>query len=304
MRWSWKLPLLAIASAGVSFGQAPDPVALMRAALRNHEAREAQAKDFEYVERVSYGNLRKAPQVTYEHILVDGQQYRRELPNGKLMTAEEEERARDDDAWNRVALAQAHAMMSLASIVPDDLPRLSFQYFLSFFDVRQRREEILDGRKTYVLDATPKKGQRPSISIESDARTFKMKIWIDEADCQIMRVKAVAIHSGVIAYPVYVKAYLPDYPDRYKSEKTLYDTPETYAPGTTIVVDWRKIDGEVWLPLDVHIKGIRYRPYLQTGRDLSQITDFQASGEWFEQDTVFYGYRKSNATAPAHADAR
>lgn len=316
MASSWRLSLLAVLLAKTCFAQSPDPTELMRKALANYDAREAQAKDFEHMEHVTRRHELTSTVATYEITGVDGREYRRKLPDGKPMTREEEAQADDHKKWLtldvevRTGVSMDESRLTgepssgfMIVTLSDDLPRLSFQNLLSFFDVRLLQEEFLDGRKNYVLEAHPKHGQRPSKDIESDLRTFKMKIWIDEEDTQIMQVSAIAIRSGVLAYPTSVKVGSRFHHPKYRyAETLLYHTRATYGKGTTIFMKWRKTD-DFWLLVNVHVKGVLHGPSYEVPSDENGNPYSELNSYPCESDSVFYGYRRSAATHPALPDA-
>lgn len=286
-------------------GQTSGPSSLVRTALENYEAREEQSKDYEYLEKnttTDLGETRSEDRSrtrVYEVMIVNGRQLRRELVNGEPLTPqeiEEEHRltaaAGRDWADHQVTAPNTDTAM----VVHGGIPKLSLKNLPYFFEMHLARQEAVDGRNTFVIDAKPKSGQKPSDEIENDLRTFKLRIWIDQAEMQIIRIKAVAIHEGVLGYSDYVKLNPRFSSDTRKAGENVYGYRERYARGTTIVMDWRKVNDDAWLPTDVHVQGSRREPLYLTPLQRSQIVG-DGDIDWpFVDDTVFYNYQKFGVT--------
>ena len=297
---SYLLAATALIVGHASFAQ-PDPNELIHTALANYTARESQAKDYEYLERNTLveGMFKVKNTTTYEILIIDGHQLRRELHGERPLTPQEEEEERAKNLTNAVKNADAYIgnpIVGYSLVWHGGAPHLSLERLDDLFSLHFQKTETLDGRNTYVLEGKPK--EQPSDEIECDMRTFKLKIWIDQADTQIMRVKAVAIHPGVLGFAHHVKARPPKNPrldpDPKQVEKFYRETPERYAEGATIVMDWRKVNDEAWLPTRVHAKGAHLEPVY-----LTPLEAAQNPSEWaepFDEDTVFYNYQKFGVT--------
>ena len=178
MRWQGKL-VIFLGFSGVSFAQVSNPDELIPAALANYENRDVQAKEYEYREHdtITQGNFGAKEVATYEILIIDGQQLRRELHEGKAMALEQEVKEHRDrirEAQKRADQAVGGPQTSSVTVSRGAMPRLSLQHLLEFFDIRFVKAEIIEGRSTYVLDAKPKAGQKPSDEVESDLRSFKI----------------------------------------------------------------------------------------------------------------------------------
>jgi hypothetical protein len=292
--------VLIIAQAPVAQSHNPDE--LIRAALANYNARKPQVKDYEYRERerkAFVGNIKNGTTAnTYEIMMIDGHQYRRRLVNDKPVSLEQEEKERlqqeirvrqqtNDLIEDK---AQVGIDVSQSVVAKEATPQVSLADIPELFNVRLKKQALLDGHKAYVLEATPK--QRPSGEIPNDPRTFKIEIWIDETDNQIMRVRATAIHPGALGHPPYVRANPIDYPNAKQVEKAVYDNWERYSQGTVITMEWKKINEEAWLPTRVHIKGIFLEPTYVSPLELNSIRGDGSMEIPFEYDTVYSDYKK------------
>jgi hypothetical protein len=173
-------------------------------------------------------------------------------------------------------------------------PRLSLDELPALFDLRWKKEEVLGGRATQVIDAKPKHGQKPSDDVKNDPRTCKLRLWIDEADKEIMRLEAIVVHPAFLAHPDYVQ--LPhDAPTKgtaLQMQQALIDSSMMYAPGTTLSWEWRKVNDEAWLPTQEQIKGswviaVKNMPGIQTG---------MMNGLPIEHEVVYSSYKKFGVT--------
>lgn len=141
-------------------------------------------------------------------------------------------------------------------VLPD--LRLNLQRLADDFDIRRKGKEILNGRSAYVLIAVPKAEQANLTETDDDARNFEMRIWIDEAELEIVKIEQKAVRQGVVASrPDYVAMNPVNYPEHaVTTAKGLqYDQSLLYEPGTVITREWAKVNGETWLPKSLYLKG-------------------------------------------------
>jgi hypothetical protein len=292
-------------------GQSVDPEALVRAAVTNYNARQAQISDYEYLEReyrtVPLSGIKKSVHSdAYEIMSIEGHPYRRHVGHDdQPLPPEEEEQERQ-----RLAVAmRQHADEALqaglsggrqvtAVIVFGKLqPHLPLDGLMDFFDIRWKKKEIVDGRVANVIEAKPKHGQRPSDAMPDDPRTCKMEIWIDETDREIVKLTATVIHPGLLAYPDYVKVNSATLPAgrSAQTEQALRGTAIMYAEGTRLEWEWRKTNEEAWLPVRQRIKG----SLLFSGKSVPgslPIVPNAGSGLPMERETVYTEYKKFGVT--------
>ncbi|HVG90669.1 MAG TPA: hypothetical protein VNB54_04180 [Alphaproteobacteria bacterium] len=122
------------------------------------------------------------------------------------------------------------------------------------FNLKLLKSQVVDGRKTYVVQANP----RHTKDKTSDARNFKIKVWIDENERQIVKVEGKAVRSGPLSHADYAAFSSPQgLSDKEiaRSKKQLADSTLYYSEGTTIVQEWTKVNDEVWLLRSRDAKG-------------------------------------------------
>jgi hypothetical protein len=101
----------------------------------------------------------------------------------------------------------------------NQLPELPLKELFDNFKVKKRK--VLDGRHVDIFSALPKEKAPSSNGLKNDPRNFEMQIWVDEADKQIIQVKAEVIHPDLLAYPQYAKVSSKGLPDTSQVEKSL-----------------------------------------------------------------------------------
>jgi hypothetical protein len=124
--------------------------------------------------------------------------------------------------------------------------QLPLQQLDQSFNLKLLKEEVVDGRNAYVVQADP----RHTKDKTSDAGNFKIKVWIDQQDTQIMKVEGKAVRSGPLSHADYAAfSSSPRLSDREiaQSKKQLSDSTLYYDEGATIVQEWTKVNDEVWL---------------------------------------------------------
>ena len=125
------------------------------------------------------------------------------------------------------------------------------------FDIRWKHTEVLDGLETDVFEAMPKPVQDKTDK-DGGAGNFKLTIWIDRAEAEIVKVEGKAIRSGILSpRPSYAVMDARNYSKEAaaKARQLLYDQSLRYSRGTVVIQKWTKINNDVWLPKRLYIKG-------------------------------------------------
>jgi hypothetical protein len=288
----------AAASSAHDDAEKIDVQELVRQAVINFNAREALPRNYTYVESTSVDHPGKRDghsDDTYEVIEIKGHPFRRLIVHNGQNVAAQETRKQDDDhaIWLEVDQKvedeenrPGHTPESLAAAVQEIMEvaglkewkpqlvlpssaipmgvvlfpialhrfQLPLQQLDRSFNLKLLKEQVIEGRKAYVVQADPKHTKDKT----SDARNFKIKVWIDENDRQIVKVEGKAVRSGPLSHANY--ATLPSSQgltdkEIERSKKQLADATLYYAEGTTIVLEWTKVNDEVWLLRSRNAKG-------------------------------------------------
>jgi hypothetical protein len=121
------------------------------------------------------------------------------------------------------------------------------------FRLKARGEELRDGRKTYIVQADP----LPTTDKTDVAANFKIKIWIDQQELQIVKIEGRALRAGPLARPDYA-AFSSKTLSKQEIEDRKQKLTETrlfYGEGTVVMQEWIKVNDEAWLQRRRHIKG-------------------------------------------------
>jgi len=115
------------------------------------------------------------------------------------------------------------------------------------------RRQVVNGRDTIVVEFEPRPGAQPQTRQGNIAKVLKGAIWVDEATREVVRAEATAIDS--VSFGAGIVARLNE--------------------GATVTLTRERIDGDVWLPTSIRMKG--------NGRALLvRRMDFDYSIEWFD----------------------
>jgi hypothetical protein len=180
-----------------------------------------RANRYTYVEDVDYfkydknGQARKDRSETNDVIFVEGESYKRLIArNGKPLDPREaakEEKKMNQTAEQRRKERRSGSHEHTETLGSDDLRTLC--------DNRLVGEEELHGRKAWVIEYTPKKDHVPANQHEKDVFTTRTKVWIDQAENVELKSLMTVVGEGSIM-----------------------------KPGTTITMEFAKINDDAWLP--------------------------------------------------------
>jgi hypothetical protein len=234
---------------------------------------------------------------TYEVIEIKGHAFRRQIVhNGQKVAAQddgnlnEEDRAKWVEVEHKILEEQikpGHTPESLAAAVQEIMEeaglkdwkpqlvapspassmgvvvfaqslykfRLPLQELDQSFNLKSKGEQEINGRKAYVVQADP----RHTKDKTSDARNFKITIWIDQKDLQIVKAEGKALRDGPLAHADYAafstSSTALSQKDVDQSKQQLADSSLYYSEGTTILHEWIKVNDEAWLLRRRHAKG-------------------------------------------------
>lgn len=243
--------LLAI-SIGASPAQAgqntaPNPREILERLLEAQKTNQNRVEPYSYTEEAVHynyardGSLRPTVSETREVIFVEGLPFHKLVArNGKPLPAREKaeiEKSIHQTAEQR--RRQPHTPEGGYLRLGDERIDLGAnRELLTLFDNRLRGEEELRGRKTWVIESTPKAGYLPQSEHEREVMGFRRTLWIDEADGAIVQEERAVVGDGI----------------RFA------------APGSTVRVDNEQIAPGVWLQTRVAIDiwrpaGKGYKPW-------------------------------------------
>ncbi len=133
----------------------------------------------------------------------------------------------------------------------------------ALYDIRIVGRETLDGYETVVATLEPKPAYRPRTDAGKWMKKLRARVWISESDYQVVKAAATVIDDVTFGWGIVGRLH----------------------SGTVAEFERRKINGEVWLPARVEIKG--------TGRAL--LRRFR-----IDSVTVYSDYKKFNVSTDEH----
>jgi hypothetical protein len=232
---------------------------LVRRAAANHKARQPLQNDYTYLAHLDRSNFdvpnkRPSPaSCDYDVMFIEGEPYMRLIRlNDRPLSPGEEKR----ETLLREAFAKAKREAKSKGGPPRyaalELPtaQLADQY-----DLRSRGQQQLDGRDVQVIEALPRDRQPPANADEEHARHFKMKLWIDAAEAQIVKIEGEIVKDFMVTETPTIS-----YPN-VNAAAVVSESKQTqvlYKRGTTILVEWTKLSDGAWLPKRMRSR-VKYR---------------------------------------------
>jgi hypothetical protein len=220
---------------------AQDPSALVRRSLELYDLHDKLAMEYVFVERQdikqldSHGNVKKHEIRTFETIMAEGSPYRR------LIAREDRPLSPEDDLHERkkkefdLEQRRNETPQQRARRIADwEKRRARQREFMkevpNAFDFRLLREELLNGRATYVVQADPRPGYKPPSLAAGFLRKMRATLWIDKEDHAWARLEAEAFDTASLALFL-----------------------ARMHKGSTIRLEQMRVDGGVWLPSRMQI---------------------------------------------------
>ncbi|HEY4678852.1 MAG TPA: hypothetical protein VIJ01_16920 [Candidatus Angelobacter sp.] len=274
---------------------------------------------------------------TFEVIEIKGHPFRRHVAhNGEKIA---EEKSLEDDEESRAKLAEVdHRILeeeikpgqtkeSLAAAVqkimdeaglkdwkpqlfsPPPIPSMGvvtfgqtlYQFKLPLQDLNQKfhlkfkGEHILDGRNTYVVQADP----RHTKDEADPAGNFRIKVWIDQQETQIVKVEGKAIRSGPLANAEYAafSSKVLSKEEIAERKKQLEASQLFYGDDTVITEQWTKVNNEAWLLTRRHVKG--FHVFIVQGQRHYFRSNFSLPVEYDTVDTNYKKFHVGHRILPA-----
>ncbi len=204
-------------------------------AVANDKKTSEEAQKYTYTERKrdlnfdSKGNVKQDSSDTFEIIFLEGAPYRKHTMHNDQPLPGKEQKAEDKKLADVAKARREH---------PEKDRPLSGQFHLKLpvdqiparFDVTPAGFDEVDGRKMLIFKAVPRPGAAGMKEISRDGLAWDMKLWVDEQDKVFSRIEAKVIADGM-----------------------------RFENGLVCEFNWKKVNGEAWLPVRYWIKGkVRY----------------------------------------------
>jgi hypothetical protein len=197
--------LLILASATAA--SAPiDAREVVRRAVAADERNWKLARNYTFSERVnlryldSQGRVKSQEASLHDVMLLDGSPYRRLVArDGRPLPLGEEKKERDElsrSIAERRDQTAAQRAQRLAQY--DNRPewqREAWHELPEAFDFRLTGEEVLDGRRMYAIEATPRQGYRPRSITAKMLAHLQGKLWVDKLDYHLVKADVEVVDT-------------------------------------------------------------------------------------------------------------
>jgi hypothetical protein len=256
---------IAVFLAALPLLASDDPNEIIKRFIAADSKNWERASQYTYVEQAEYltpvkdGPAKKDRSETHEVIFVEGASYKKLVArNDKPLDAKE--RAKEEKRLQQTAderRKQAHSTLTHRIVNLG-----TYEDLLTLFDNRLVGEEEIRSHQCWVIESKPKPGHVPANDHEKDALSFEEKLWIDQAEVQLL--KSVYTVVG----------------------------PRTLAPGSTVSWEFDKINDDAWLVISGVIDG-----HLQFAKFIKPAVRTEYHNSKFQKFDV-----KSTITVPAVPD--
>jgi len=224
--------LLIVSMPDTKFAE-PNVPEIVRQSVEKNQQNRKVAPQYSYTEHdvtVTPGGRKDR---AYWVVMIDGSPYNELIgENGEPLSPErqaaEEKKLADEDARRKRESPSAR-QKRIADYEKDRRQEDTLmQEMVKAFDFHLNRNETVNGRECYVLDATPQHGYQPASNETKVLTGMRGKLWIDRQENQWVKVEAEVFRP--VAFGLFF-AHV--------------------QPGTEIILEQTPVGNGVWLPARV-----------------------------------------------------
>jgi hypothetical protein len=208
---------------------AEDPNEIIKRFIEVETKNWERASQYTYVQRADFfdfdknGQPKKDRSETHEIVFVEGGSYKKLIArNDRPLDAKEQ--SKEDKKLQQIA--EERRKQRRSGLFHKEVSLGSSSDLLTLFDNRLVGEEEIRGHKAWIIASKPKDGHAAANAHEKEVLSFQRKLWINQADCQLLR-----------------------------SEYTVIGQHVNFTPGTTLTWDFEKINDDAWLTISGVIDG-------------------------------------------------
>ncbi len=235
-----RIALLYLTFPGWLFAQ--DAREIVSRSVERDQGNFERAKDYTCIERVERreinadGRVKSVESKTFDMTIIEGEPYSRQIEkNDKALWPDESRKAQekfDKTLRERREESPEKRQKRLAKAEKERREGREFLRELpSAFDFTLAGEEQVDGHDVWVIEAEPRPDYKPKVPRAGSLKNFRGKIWIEKAGYQWVRVEAEAIDTLSFGWLL-----------------------ARVSKGTRIEFRQTRINHEVWLPSDIHLR--------------------------------------------------
>jgi hypothetical protein len=180
----------------------------------------------------------------YEVMIIEGEPYMRLIRvNDRPLSPDEDKR--QTVMMEAFAKAQREAKSKPGGLAYYTALELPIALLADQYDLRSRGQQRLDGRDVQVIEALPRDRPEPANADEEHARHFKMKLWINATESQIVKIEGEIVKDVMVTdIPTISSPIVNDAAVVTESKQIRF----LYKPGATMSMEWTKLSDGAWLP--------------------------------------------------------
>lgn len=219
----------------------PDPLEIVRRSVSHDQANWERTKSYTYIvrthvrERKSGGDFKDLDHKAEEVLYLYGEPYERKIEkDGKPLSEEEaakEQRKLDKTLAKRQNESESERTKRIAAFEKQRREQRDFAREIpEAYDFKLLGEEVVNGRKAWIVDATPKANYTPKNSRASMLKKFHGKMWIDQQEYQWVRLEGEVIDT--VSWGLFLARL---------------------AKGSKIYFEQVRVNDEVWMPKQIKL---------------------------------------------------
>jgi hypothetical protein len=235
--------LLALMAAFCAVAAAQDAREIVLRSISLDDRFSELARNYTFIQHVeqreldSKGAVKHVSTRDYDVTLLEGSPYTRLIRRDGKPLPPDEERKEQEKLARSIAERRSESPAGRAARLEDwkrheEQRREPLREIPEAYDLRLAGETQLEGRGVYVIEATPRRGYRGKDRISRNFPKLKGKLWIDQQTYEWVRAEAEVLDTITYGF-ILVRV----------------------QPGTNLVLDQSRVNGEIWLPKRFHAEG-------------------------------------------------
>lgn len=223
---------IAVWFAALAAYAAPDAAEIVRRSVAATQADWKAAPQYSFTERdVTSKGVR-----TYEVLMIEGSPYRRLVAAGdhRLSPAQEAQERRkleQETARRRREPSQERARRVASYQRERQQDQTMLREMVNAFEFKLAGTAAVNGRQTYLLDASPKPGYKPPNRDAKVLTGMRGRMWVDKSEYRWVKVEAEVIRPVSFAFAL-----------------------AKVSPGTRFVLEQGPVGSNVWMPKRFSVK--------------------------------------------------
>jgi hypothetical protein len=222
---------------------AQDATEIVRRSIALEDRNLELARNYEYQQRQelrevdSAGKLKKTGSESQEVMLLEGSHYRRHIAHDdKPLPATEQ--AKETEKFTRAAEERRKETPEQRKFRIEEWDRHRrrqrepYRHVPEAFNLKVAAEDTVEGIATWVIEATPKQGYRPTSNATRFFPKVKGRIWIAKKDYEVLKIDVETLDT--ISFAGFLVRM---------------------SKGSHILIDAAYINNEVWLPVKAVLRG-------------------------------------------------